>query len=175
MFFFFSSRRRHTRLQGDWSSDVCSSDLQLDADVIQSFVDHFSQFQTERLVIPRNVAHGVGLLKDVLVPEKRFVRWRVEADHVGEHPPMLILQVAELPRLEVFLLPLADLFDELSNREDEVTGRGGRLCRLEAFLQRFDRGETILYELAVLQVVVKLLYLGVEEARGEEEVQFAAG
>src|SRR5256885_2686637 len=25
-FFFFSSRRRHTRLQGDWSSDVCSSD-----------------------------------------------------------------------------------------------------------------------------------------------------
>src|SRR5574337_1406584 len=27
MFFFFSSRRRHTRLSGDWSSDVCSSDL----------------------------------------------------------------------------------------------------------------------------------------------------
>src|SRR5205807_7050116 len=26
---FFSSRRRHTRLQGDWSSDVCSSDLYL--------------------------------------------------------------------------------------------------------------------------------------------------
>src|SRR5256885_10964763 len=25
--YFFSSRRRHTRLQGDWSSDVCSSDL----------------------------------------------------------------------------------------------------------------------------------------------------
>src|SRR5256885_2823497 len=28
-FFFFSSRRRHTRLQGDWSSDVCSSDLRV--------------------------------------------------------------------------------------------------------------------------------------------------
>ena len=26
-FFFFSSRRRHTRLRRDWSSDVCSSDL----------------------------------------------------------------------------------------------------------------------------------------------------
>ena len=25
--FFFSSRRRHTRLRRDWSSDVCSSDL----------------------------------------------------------------------------------------------------------------------------------------------------
>src|SRR2546429_2625561 len=26
-FFFFSSRRRHTRCSRDWSSDVCSSDL----------------------------------------------------------------------------------------------------------------------------------------------------
>src|SRR6266487_5549616 len=28
-FFFFSSRRRHTRWTGDWSSDVCSSDLEV--------------------------------------------------------------------------------------------------------------------------------------------------
>src|SRR6266852_7842716 len=27
VFFFFSSRRRHTRCYRDWSSDVCSSDL----------------------------------------------------------------------------------------------------------------------------------------------------
>src|SRR5438046_10286976 len=27
LLFFFSSRRRHTRLVSDWSSDVCSSDL----------------------------------------------------------------------------------------------------------------------------------------------------
>src|SRR6266566_7120327 len=32
-FFFFSSRRRHTRLQGDWSSDVCSSDLSISPSV----------------------------------------------------------------------------------------------------------------------------------------------
>src|SRR3989440_7804035 len=29
-FFFFSSRRRHTRSDRDWSSDVCSSDLLVD-------------------------------------------------------------------------------------------------------------------------------------------------
>src|SRR2546429_4874303 len=29
VFFFFSSRRRHTRCSRDWSSDVCSSDLAL--------------------------------------------------------------------------------------------------------------------------------------------------
>src|SRR5256885_4976590 len=34
--FFFSSRRRHTRLQGDWSSDVCSSDLETRADAPQA-------------------------------------------------------------------------------------------------------------------------------------------
>src|SRR5690606_40371506 len=28
--YFFSSRRRHTRFSRDWSSDVCSSDLELD-------------------------------------------------------------------------------------------------------------------------------------------------
>src|SRR6185369_17849315 len=28
VFFFFSSRRRHTRFKCDWSSDVCSSDLE---------------------------------------------------------------------------------------------------------------------------------------------------
>src|SRR5260370_10121418 len=32
-FFFFSSRRRHTRFKCDWSSDVCSSDLRFAAPV----------------------------------------------------------------------------------------------------------------------------------------------
>src|SRR6267142_6150453 len=31
-FFFFSSRRRHTRLTCDWSPDVCSSDLEINAE-----------------------------------------------------------------------------------------------------------------------------------------------
>src|SRR5699024_11962166 len=30
--FFFSSRRRHTRSKRDWSSDVCSSDLEIEQD-----------------------------------------------------------------------------------------------------------------------------------------------
>src|SRR5437762_5603146 len=32
LFFFFSSRRRHTRYIGDWSSDVCSSDLAVEGE-----------------------------------------------------------------------------------------------------------------------------------------------
>src|SRR6266704_6560215 len=37
MFFFFSSRRRHTRSKRDWSSDVCSSDLDRDPATAKSF------------------------------------------------------------------------------------------------------------------------------------------
>src|SRR5690606_40117096 len=35
VFFFFSSRRRHTRFSRDWSSDVCSSDLYEHHDDVQ--------------------------------------------------------------------------------------------------------------------------------------------
>src|SRR6266487_7163114 len=44
--FFFSSRRRHTRWTGDWSSDVCSSDLDrallgaVRADLLEVLVEH---------------------------------------------------------------------------------------------------------------------------------------
>src|SRR5699024_11458526 len=37
--FFFSSRRRHTRSKRDWSSDVCSSDLDFDENV-SYFLSH---------------------------------------------------------------------------------------------------------------------------------------
>src|SRR5438034_11668293 len=40
-FFFFSSRRRHTRSLCDWSSDVCSSDLEpVDLDLLALAVAH---------------------------------------------------------------------------------------------------------------------------------------
>src|SRR5437867_9980043 len=53
-FFFFSSRRRHTRSYGDWSSDVCSSDLDRDSGArqVDAEVGHL------RLVLQRR--HGAG-------------------------------------------------------------------------------------------------------------------
>src|SRR5690625_6897163 len=36
--FFFSSRRRHTRWPRDWSSDVCSSDLKVNAKILDTSV-----------------------------------------------------------------------------------------------------------------------------------------
>src|SRR5215467_11840590 len=46
MCFFFSSRRRHTRLQGDWSSDVCSSDLAVHRD--DEGTEHVVEWVTQR-------------------------------------------------------------------------------------------------------------------------------
>src|SRR5256885_4070291 len=49
---FFSSRRRHTRLQGDWSSDVCSSDL--------AFVGTISGIPSPLLELPVIAPQGFG-------------------------------------------------------------------------------------------------------------------
>src|SRR5690606_39673873 len=48
--FFFSSRRRHTRFSRDWSSDVCSSDLELSVNnwgdaVIQAIEEGVKRFE----------------------------------------------------------------------------------------------------------------------------------
>src|SRR5437763_9799638 len=44
--FFFSSRRRHTRYIGDWSSDVCSSDLE------ESIAQRFERDREKLLPLP---------------------------------------------------------------------------------------------------------------------------
>src|SRR2546426_10889552 len=53
--FFFSSRRRHTRLQGDWSSDVCSSDLvhRLDDDATMSYLHRCCSTKRHPVATPR--------------------------------------------------------------------------------------------------------------------------
>src|SRR6267142_3065325 len=48
-FFFFSSRRRHTRLTCDWSSDVCSSDL-----LVGKRVELRTQFLRGECDVPRS-------------------------------------------------------------------------------------------------------------------------
>src|SRR6266511_6006686 len=67
IFFFFSSRRRHTRFSRDWSSDVCSSDL--DADHAEEGLDALVGVQEDRADPQLGGAFGVpvALLGDTLV------------------------------------------------------------------------------------------------------------
>src|SRR5207253_4845054 len=62
LFFFFSSRRRHTRWPRDWSSDVCSSDLRrADGDRSgTSVLEHFLDV-VEGLLDVESPREGLGL------------------------------------------------------------------------------------------------------------------
>src|SRR5256886_7400793 len=51
IFFFFSSRRRHTRFDCDWSSDVCSSDLLHPPSAIDQIAGTFGLSTFERQLL----------------------------------------------------------------------------------------------------------------------------
>src|SRR2546430_7685380 len=57
--FFFSSRRRHTRFDCDWSSDVCSSDLAHTLRLIQQQGrDVFYKGEIARAIVAKSAALG---------------------------------------------------------------------------------------------------------------------
>src|SRR5438876_2501573 len=64
-FFFFSSRRRHTRWTGDWSSDVCSSDLGADASRVRERIRDASAPVVRLALLDNDVQRVVGVLADV--------------------------------------------------------------------------------------------------------------
>src|SRR6266478_8134132 len=64
IFFFFSSRRRHTRFDCDWSSDVCSSDLlrrNFDAAI------HRTGMEDDCIRLGATEAFGVELVKEHVI------------------------------------------------------------------------------------------------------------
>src|SRR5260370_22390398 len=64
--FFFSSRRRHTRFKCDWSSDVCSSDLQVDSvSVVPLIFQNFSLFAQDTWRVRPRLTITYGLRWDV--------------------------------------------------------------------------------------------------------------
>src|SRR5690606_41051339 len=64
LFFFFSSRRRHTRFSRDWSSDVCSSDL-LETGEIDDMADAITEYIAERVLERERAVEGDWLSKHI--------------------------------------------------------------------------------------------------------------
>src|SRR5436309_11583759 len=60
-FFFFSSRRRHTRFSRDWSSDVCSSDLPFPAHQDPLLTGFQGKWETRRLGTSSSIHRGYGV------------------------------------------------------------------------------------------------------------------
>src|SRR5690606_40554977 len=92
-FFFFSSRRRHTRFSRDWSSDVCSSDLDVVADPVALAAAQVSLGQlrdalreSTGAVAGTSLPAGPGqaLLRGVFWPTRTAELGRSEERRVGE-------------------------------------------------------------------------------------------
>src|SRR5437763_8071484 len=81
-YFFFSSRRRHTRYIGDWSSDVCSSDLQYPGDSLRCVLFHDSAEELAVSQLARvqvgpyytNTRDGLILAQKLLLRERKDMR-----------------------------------------------------------------------------------------------------
>src|SRR3989449_767015 len=76
-FFFFSSRRRHTRCSRDWSSDVCSSDLEPLARhrVVGAALAEID----DRPVLPLGIFYHVGHVEHLRLER---ARWREELEQI---------------------------------------------------------------------------------------------
>src|SRR5260370_9247401 len=93
MFFFFSSRRRHTRFKCDWSSDVCSSDLfhHVGRQVVEDFWELAHSVGQGRAAFYRGADTGQRLLEGriLLVGRQNFQtlhQWQASVDHDRKLP-----------------------------------------------------------------------------------------
>src|SRR2546430_16173362 len=104
-FFFFSSRRRHTRFDCDWSSDVCSSDLnyvRMGAEIARDWLNARGGVNGRKidLVIEDNKSDPKEAAS---AAEKLIVRDRVPAI-MGAWGSSMTL--AAMPKLEEYGVPM---------------------------------------------------------------------
>src|SRR6266446_8573429 len=99
LFFFFSSRRRHTRLQGDCSSDVCSSDLFLAELTLHPARKHCLLDLALDGALGGEIGHARELLRDRASAFPRASRNHVaysRAQHGGKVEPAMLVKVPVL-------------------------------------------------------------------------------
>src|SRR6266487_3363257 len=130
-FFFFSSRRRHTRWTGDWSSDVCSSDLRrfsvaagfYRTCVIDGLLEHSPAEHVRRpSVSPESPTLGVTHLQFVaLLTAAR------ESPNPCDFALVAMLGLLGLRIFEATGADIADLGEEHGHRVLRVCGKGTKI------------------------------------------------
>src|SRR3989449_8066294 len=144
-FFFFSSRRRHTRCSRDWSSDVCSSDL------IMGFPGlHHSAPERYALFVLNDVIGGI--MSSRLFQEVRERQGLVYAIHSGvqayvDTGTLYIYAATDAPNfskvLKSILKEIRELkksgvtAEELARSKDHL--KGGLMLSLESTSSRMNR------------------------------------
>src|SRR6266850_1812509 len=121
IFFFFSSRRRHTRLQGDWSSDVCSSDLAgyKAGALVMAIMDPYGNEAALSAIAKAGVtAFAMELMPritraqvmDVLSSQANLAGYRAvieAAEAFGRAFPMMMTAAGTIPAAKVFVMGVA--------------------------------------------------------------------
>src|SRR2546427_12556550 len=134
--FFFSSRRRHTRFDCDWSSDVCSSDL--DGVKTMPFVQQTNDLEyrltsdIRALTHPEKAVIAFGEISDAAAArgQRSFAALR---ERLGDHYDVRGFGVADTTiASEVRVITVAGTPDSLSDAQ---------VSRLRGFL---DRGGSLL-------------------------------
>src|SRR5256886_2946941 len=112
-FFFFSSRRRHTRFDCDWSSDVCSSDL-----IYAMGLSYLPDRQTEPLALARGGVRVSAIDKAMYEEAVTAVGAHAQGDYIWagpDCPEVYFLAAKRNPTRTLF-----DFFDEPARRTGRV-------------------------------------------------------
>src|SRR5699024_12005983 len=73
-YFFFSSRRRHTRSKRDWSSDVCSSDLDVSSEeLIINILKNIRDEGKTVLVVHHDLTKVEEYFNDLILINKELI------------------------------------------------------------------------------------------------------
>src|SRR5256886_971617 len=140
-FFFFSSRRRHTRFDCDWSSDVCSSDLvraalserQLYEVMVDFWTNHFNVYfakGADRFLTPDYIEHTIrpramGKFEDLLIATAKSPAMLFYLDNWESVAPGSVPPAALRVRARPFLGPRPGRFGPMRDpaRQDSMRRR----------------------------------------------------
>src|ERR687891_851613 len=197
-FFFFSSRRRHTRLQGDWSSDVCSSDLppaamrytetrlakvahELLADIDKDTVDfspNFDESLQEPLVLPTRIPNllvngssGIAVGMATNIPPHNLTEVVDGLVTLIDRPDTTVEQLATIITGPDF--PTAGyIYGTGGIREAYTTGRGTITLRAKAHAEKLRGGrEAIIITELPYQVNKATLIEKISELNREKRIE----
>ena len=169
VWFFFSSRRRHTRFTSDWSSDVCSSDLsRLWRTVATRLGEEYPDVELDHVLVD---ACAMQLIQgpatyDVIVAENTF------GDILSDEASVLAASMGLLPSASLAGVPVAGqrsggLYEPIHGTAPDIAGKGianptGSILSV-ALMVRYSLGLT--EEAAAIELAVdKVLEQGVRTA-----------
>src|SRR5690625_7034218 len=129
--FFFSSRRRHTRWPRDWSSDVCSSDLEIPDEVarkafafaqgmeangvlssLKHFPGHGNTDQDSHLELPTIEGTRAALDSIELYPFRRLLQANLASSVVTAHLHVPVLEPNKTTPISLSKKVVTDLLRE---------------------------------------------------------------